>query len=58
MWVALSYTPITVEVQENGSLHTFTTELGDQIAREESILGCWNCLTPLSAESYDTECSA
>lgn len=62
MWVALSYVPIEVtklvnDADEVVGLTTFTTELADEIAREESLLGCWHCLTPLTTETYDTPCS-
>ena len=61
MWVALSYVPIDItEILGDGdeliSLHTFTTEMADEIAREESLLGCWHCLTPLNIDTYRSEC--
>lgn len=56
VWVAMSYTPIEVELLEDGTLHTFTTELGDEVAREQSLLGCFHCIIPLATETFDTEC--
>ena len=57
MWVALTMTPIEVE-EDGDTLHTFTTELGDEIAREESKVGCWLCFVPLTATTYRSECTA
>lgn len=56
MWVAIQYTPIEVELQPDGSIHTFTSELADEIARDDSKIGCWNCGAPLNTDTYDTEC--
>jgi hypothetical protein len=62
MWVAIQYTPIEIEpVFKDGdivSLHTYTRELSDEIARDDSRLGCWNCGDPLTVESYGSECLA
>lgn len=55
-WVAMSYTPITVELAYDGSLTTYTNEAADEIARDESLLGCWFCHTPLTVENFGTEC--
>lgn len=57
MWVMLTLTPIEVEVTEDGALHTWTTEMGDELAREDGKLGCWHCMTVLTTESFGTECS-
>ena len=56
MWVSIQYTPIDVELQDDGTLHTFTTEMGEELARIDSSLGCWNCNAPLTTESFGTEC--
>lgn len=56
MWVALSYQPIDVDVDENGVLHTYTTEIGEELAREDSALVCWICLVHLNTDTHDTEC--
>jgi hypothetical protein len=53
----LTLTPIEIEVADDGTLNTFTTELGDELAREDGKLGCWHCMTPLTIESFRTECS-
>lgn len=63
MWVAIQYTPITVDVVRNHAgdvvaLHTYTTEMGDELARDDSRLGCWNCGDPLTIESVESECTA
>ena len=56
MWVAISYSPLVVTRDEEGNLHTHTTELGDELARENSAVGCWICEEPLTAENVDEEC--
>jgi hypothetical protein len=56
MWVALSYVPIEVEIEDDGSLRTYTTELSDEIAKEESLLGCWHCFEPLTIDNVHDEC--
>lgn len=58
MWVAITYTPIEIELQPDGSLHTFTSEMADEVAREDSKLGCWHCMEPLTTESFESECAA
>lgn len=58
MWAALMMTPVEVQPQADGTLHTYTTELGDEIAREEAKIGCWHCFIPLTTESYQSECAA
>lgn len=58
MWVAISYTPIEVQVDTDGTLHTFTTEMGEELARDDAKLGCWHCMIPLNTETYGTECLA
>lgn len=57
MWVAMQYTPIEVS-EQNNELVVTVTDLAEEIAREESLLGCWNCHEPLSVESYESECLA
>lgn len=58
MWVMITYVPIEVERDDNGTLHTFTREEADEIAREEGKLGCFHCFEPLTTESFETECRA
>lgn len=55
-WVNLTYTPVEVQPQDDGSLHTFTTELAEEIAREEGAIGCYICGAVLTTESFDSEC--
>lgn len=55
-WVALSYTPIEIDVLEDGTLHTFTSEHGDDLAREGAALVCFLCGETLTAENHDTDC--
>jgi hypothetical protein len=56
MWVALMYLPIDVEPQENGNLDTSFTVTADDLAHEDAKLCCWNCLTPLTTDTFSTEC--
>jgi len=56
LWVKLTLTPIQVEPQENGSLHTFVGQTAEEVAEEDSKLGCAFCGMPLTTSSYDTEC--
>lgn len=56
MWVAVMIVP--VEVEENGEdLHTYTREGGEEVAREEASIGCFNCGTALTVDSYRSECA-
>jgi hypothetical protein len=57
VWVMFTYTLIEVEQLADGTLHTFTTEQSDEIARDEGKLGCFHCSTPLTSESFATECN-
>lgn len=60
MWVAMSYQPIEVELdQEDGEtvLHTFTRDEAEEAAREEAMLMCFHCLVPLTTDSFGTDCS-
>lgn len=57
LWVAIQYTPIIIEVEPDGSLHTSTEPVADEVAREDSVLGCMLCNEALSLDTYYTECS-
>jgi len=57
MWVAIQYTPIEIDEAEDGTLHTFTREGADELAREESAIGCYICGTPLNTNTYKGECA-
>ena len=57
LWVALQYTPIVVELDPDGTLHTSTEPVADEVAREDSVLGCLFCDTPLTTETFGTECA-
>jgi hypothetical protein len=56
LWVALSYQPITVELQEDGTLHTFTHPEAEEVAREDSFLCCYFCERELTVDSFGSEC--
>lgn len=56
MWVNLTYTPIEVIPQGDGSLHTYTTELAEQLASEDSSLVCFFCGDRLTTDNYNAEC--
>lgn len=55
-WVAISYVPIEVEPQPDGSLDSYTREGQEDLARDDSMLACWHCFTELTPESYTTPC--
>lgn len=55
-WVNLTYTPVLVEAQTDGSLHTYTTELSEEVARDDGVLICLHCSEPLSTDNYDGVC--
>jgi len=57
LWVQLAMVPIEVELQPNGHLHTFVTEGALESAEEDTRLGCWFCYTPLTTETFNTECN-
>lgn len=57
MWVSLQYTPVEIEVQEDGSLRIFTGDIADEIARDESLLVCFICGEHLSTDNHDSECT-
>ena len=56
LWVKLTMTTIEVEPQANGSLHTFVGQTAEEVAEEDSELGCAFCGMPLTTSSYDTKC--
>lgn len=56
MWVMMSYTPVEVDPQPDGSMGVFTREEAEEEAREDSVLACWHCLIGLTTESYTTPC--
>ena len=56
MWVSMSYTPIIVEPNADGSLVVSVSDAAGEVAKEEALLGCWFCYTPLNAESFNTKC--
>ena len=56
-WVEFMYMPITVEVDEpTGDITTFTYENAEELAKEYSKEGCWNCMIPLNINTVNTEC--
>lgn len=57
-WVNLTYTPVEVEAQADGTLHTFTNELSEELAREGGVLVCIHCHETLSTSNHDRECLA
>jgi len=56
MWVNLTYTPIEIEAQGDGTLHTFTTDLAESLAADDSALICFACGEHLTTANYDAEC--
>jgi len=57
-WVTMSWSPIMVEPQPDGSLSVFVADDQAEAATEQSLEGCWFCHTPLTPESFYTECEA
>jgi len=57
VWVALQYSVIDVELNgETGKLDWSVSEASDELAKEESVVGCWMCEVPLDHDTYNTEC--
>lgn len=56
-WVEIQYVPVTVEVVAGGSLQTYASEEGLEIAADDAVYGCWHCNVPLSPESFAQECT-
>ena len=56
IWVNFTYTPVEVEEQEGGILHTFTSELSEEVARDDGQLICYMCGTALTLTSFNTPC--
>jgi hypothetical protein len=56
LWVALNYQPIDVEEQPDGSLHTFTTEAGEEASKGDDALVCYICGAPLTTLSFHEVC--
>lgn len=57
-WVSMQYTPLEIEQQPDGTLEVSATEVAIELSEEQALMGCWHCHTPLTAESYETECVA
>lgn len=55
-WVELQYMPVIVTEEANGDLHVEARDTAIEVAKTEAIHGCWVCNTPLSIESFKTEC--
>ena len=56
MWVVLIVVPIEIEV-EGDTLHTYTREGGEELARDDAEIICFNCKTALTTDTYNTECA-
>lgn len=56
MWVSMQYTPLDVERTDNGTIIVTAAEAAISTAEEDAMMGCWFCHTPLTSESFDTEC--
>ncbi len=56
VWVSLQFTPIEVELKDDGSLDVSATETALELGEAEAIMACWFCDTKLTAESYGSEC--
>jgi hypothetical protein len=57
MWVSFTYTPLIVEPQDNGSLKISANDSAIETAVDEAMMGCWFCYTPLTVDSFNTECT-
>lgn len=55
-WVSISYMPVIVSLQDDGTLDVHIEEMAEEIAKEEARLGCMLCNEPLTTESYATDC--
>lgn len=56
-WVQMTMTVIEVEKQDNGNLHTYASFDAEDTANEQSEMGCAFCGTPLTIDTFDTECA-
>lgn len=56
MWVSMQYTPLQVEKGDDGNLSVYASDDALQVSDEEAKMGCWFCHTPLSTETFDTQC--
>lgn len=59
-WVELTYMPVEVtESEENGErgLRVAALNSSIELAAQDRIYACWHCSTPLSMESFNTDCS-
>lgn len=56
IWVALSYQPISIDVQPDGNLAVYTSTVDEDIAREDSVIICWFCHESLTLANYNKEC--
>lgn len=55
-WVKMTYAPIEITENEDGTLSTFVRDDAEQLAQDDAALCCWNCSTPLNIDSYKGEC--
>ena len=56
LWVELRFVPVIVTPNEEGDITIEVEDHSLKIADEEALYGCWTCDTPLTAESFKTEC--
>lgn len=56
VWVAIQYQPVEVTQNADGDFEVHTTELADEISRDEAAIGCWICEQDLDANTYNEEC--
>lgn len=57
MWVQMTYTPIEVTPKLDGTLDVHESETAAEIAKDQALLGCWFCFTPLGTDTFGTPCS-
>lgn len=55
-WVSIQYSPVEAELETDGSLTVTESIEADEIAKDDAALGCWFCHTPLTTQSFGTEC--
>lgn len=52
----MAYTPVEVSQKSDGSLDVHEPETAAEVAKDEALLGCWFCFTPLDTDTFGTPC--
>lgn len=55
-WVEMKYTPLEVTKGGDGELRVSITDTHAEAAKQEALLGCWFCHTPLNTDTFDSYC--